>query len=159
MKTYRVNEEWQRAGVYYVRTEAMVFGFDLTLEGEFAEDKPDSEYILVTDDKGKPLSTNRIHLLPERGFGKIERVATVSTARGLGAGREGILAAEEWIRERGFKRVVISSREEALGFYQRLGYKVREDMNPHTLEPKKPGEVISVHDPRFVCVYVEKELD
>ena len=36
MKTIRVKEEWQRAGVYYVRTQAMVLGFNLSLEGEFA---------------------------------------------------------------------------------------------------------------------------
>ncbi len=65
MKTYRVKEEWQRAGVYYVRTQAMVYGFDLTLQGEFADDTPESEYILVTDDNDRPLSTNRIHVLPE----------------------------------------------------------------------------------------------
>ena len=158
MKTYRVENEWQRAGVYYIRTRAMVYGFNLSLQGEFADDTKDSEYILVTDDNDRPLSTNRIHLLPERGFAKIERVVTLEEARGKGAGRAGILAAEDWIRERGFKKIVITSREEAVGFYEKLGYKVREDMSTQTLEPKKPGEVIEVFDPRFVCVYTEKEL-
>ena len=158
MKTYRVKEEWQRAGVYYVRTQAMVYGFNLTLQGEFADDTPESEYILVTDDNDRPLSTNRIHVLPERGFAKIERVGTLEEARGTGAGRTGILAAEEWIKEKGYNKIVITSREEAVGFYQKLGYTVREDMSTQTLEPKKPGEVIEVFDPRFVCVYTEKEL-
>ena len=54
MKAIRVKEEWERAGVYYVRTEAMVFGFDLSLQGEFSDDDRNSEYILVVDDKGKP---------------------------------------------------------------------------------------------------------
>ena len=147
MKTYRVKEEWQRAGVYYVRTQAMVYGFNLTLQGEFADDTPESEYILVTDDNDRPLSTNRIHVLPERGFAKIERVVTLEEARGTGAGRAGIL-----------NKIVITSREEAVGFYRKLGYTVREDMSTRTLEPKKPGEVIEVFDPRFVCVYTEKEL-
>ena len=49
----------------------MVLGFNLSLEGEFADDTPDGKYILVTDDHGKPLSTNRIHLLPERNLAKI----------------------------------------------------------------------------------------
>ena len=92
MKTYRVKEEWQRAGVYYVRTQAMVYGFNLTLQGEFADDTPESEYILVTDDNDRPLSTNRIHVLPERGFAKIERVVTLEEARGTGAGRAGIIS-------------------------------------------------------------------
>ena len=132
MKTIRVKEEWQRAGVYYVRTQAMVLGFNLSLEGEFADDSPDGKYILV---------------------------ATISTARGLGAGAAGILAAEDWIRELGYSHIVITSRKEAEGFYHKLGYITREDMNPDTLELKKPSDPVrEVRDPRFICVYMEKQL-
>ena len=159
MKAIRVKEEWERAGVYYVRTEAMVFGFDLSLQGEFSGDDRNSEYILVVDDKGKPLSTNRLHFLPEKGFAKIERVATVRNARGLGAGKLGIEAAEEWIRERGYEKIVITSREEVKGFYEKLGYTVRYDMSPDTLEKKVEGEEKPVKDPRFICVYMEKVVD
>ncbi len=158
MRAIRVDSEWARAGVYYVRTEAMVLGFHLSLEGEFAEDSRESEYVLVVDDEGRPLSTNRIHLMPEKGFAKIERVATISTARKLGAGRLGIEAAEEWIRERGYKKIVITSREEAIPFYEKLGYKTKYDMNSRTLEPKKEGENEAAGDPRFICVYMEKIL-
>lgn len=158
MRAIRVDSEWARAGVYYVRTEAMVLGFHLSLEGEFAEDNRESEYVLVVDEEGRPLSTNRIHLMPEKGFAKIERVATISTARKLGAGRLGIEAAEEWIRERGYKKIVITSRKEAVPFYEKLGYKTRYDMNSRTLEPKKEGETEAAGDPRFICVYMEKIL-
>lgn len=158
MRAIRVDSEWARAGVYYVRTEAMVLGFHLSLEGEFAEDSRESEYVLVVDEEGRPLSTNRIHLMPEKGFAKIERVATISTARKLGAGRLGIEAAEEWIRERGYKKIVITSRKEAVPFYEKLGYKTRYDMNSRTLEPKKEGETEAAGDPRFICVYMEKIL-
>lgn len=159
MKAIRATEEWARAGVYYVRTEAMVLDFHLKLEGEFADDNSESKYILVLDDEGMPLSTNRIHLLPEKGFAKIERVATISTARGTGAGRLGIEAAEEWIQELGYHKIVITSREEAEGFYKKLGYTTRDDMNPDTLEPKTPNDPVKEKkDSRFICVYMEKEL-
>lgn len=159
MEARRVENEWERAGVYYVRTEAMVLGFDLSLPGEFADDTTESHYILVLDDRRKPVSTNRLHFMPERGYVKIERVATVSTARHLGAGRLGIEAAEQWARELGYRKAVITSREEAVGFYQKLGYRVREDMNPDTLEPKTAQDPIREdQDPRFICVYMEKGL-
>lgn len=159
MEVRRVQKEWERAGVYYVRTEAMVFGFDLTLQGEFADDTTESHYILVLDDQQKPLSTNRIHPIPEKGYVKIERVATVSTARHMGAGRAGIEAAEQWARELGYQKAVITSREEAVGFYQKLGYLVRDDMNADTLEPKTDHDPVREdQDPRFICVYMEKEL-
>lgn len=97
MKAIRVSEEtaeWARAGVHYVRCEAMVLGFGCSLSGEFGEDTPKSEYILVTDDDGLPLSTCRIHLFEKEGYAKIERVATVSYARGKGAGKLALIAAE-----------------------------------------------------------------
>ncbi len=159
MEARRVEKEWERAGVYYIRTEAMVFGFDLPLYGEFADDTVDGNYILVLDDDQKPLSTNRLHLMPEKGYVKIERVATISTSRHLGAGKLGIEAAEQWARELGYHKAVITSREEAVGFYQKLGYTVRNDMNADTLEPKtKDDPVREDRDPRFICVYMEKEL-
>lgn len=159
MKAVRVSREWEKAGVYYVRTETMVFGFDVSLEGEFQDDGAGSFYVLVTDDKGKPLSTCRLHPVPETGFAKIERVATISAARGQGAGRLGISEAESWARELGYSHIVITSRREVTGFYESLGYVVREDMNPETLKPKTPEDpVVENPDPRFICVYMEKQL-
>ncbi len=78
---------------------------------------------------------------------------------GHGAGAAGIRAAEDWIRELGYSHIVITSREEAEGFYQKLGYTTREDMNPDTLKLKKPSDPVrEVRDPRFICVYMEKQL-
>ena len=162
MKAIRVTKESERAGVHYVRVEAMVLGFGCSLNGEFGEDTPESEYILVTDDEGRPLSTCRIHLLPEEGFAKIERVATVSYARGQGAGRLAITAAEEWIKERGYKKIVITSRDEAVGFYEKLGYKADYSIDARALFPpkKKPADdEPKPKHPKFVVVYTEKILD
>lgn len=164
MKAYRATEEWARAGVYYVRTEAMVFGFNVGLQGEFDSDTPESEYILVTDDDGKPLSTCRIHAVAEEGYAKIERVATVSTARGQGAGRLAVETAEAWIKEKGIRKIVITSRDEAVGFYEKLGYKADYSKDCRKLFPpakKSPDENRQDErkpDPRFVIVYTEKEI-
>ena len=68
------------------------------------------------------------------------------------------LGISKLISEKGYKKIVITSREEAAGFYEKLGYKKRPDMNPDTLEKFKEGETIKVRDPRFVCVYMEKDL-
>lgn len=64
MNVIRVTEEWQRAGVHYVRTQAMCLGFEIPLEMEFDGDKPEDEYILVSDGL-KPVSTCRIHYLED----------------------------------------------------------------------------------------------
>ncbi len=116
-----------KAGVYYVRTEAMVFGFDVRLEGEFDTDTPESEYVLVLDDTGKPLSTCRIHALPEEGI----------------------------------RKIIITSRDEAVGFYEKLGYRADYSKDCRALFPtagKKENETPKKPDPRFVIVYMEKEI-
>ncbi len=159
MKAIRVEDEWAKAGVYFVRTDAMVRGFGVSLAMEFSDDTSESKYILVTDDKGYPLSTNRIHPISESGFAKIERVATIESARHQGAGRVGIEAAEEWIREMGFHKIVITSREEAAGFYEKLGYKKHPEMDPRTLQPRGSLCTDEAIDPRFRCIYMDKELD
>ncbi len=122
MRTKRVNSISGRAGVYYVRTEAMVFGFGVDLEKEFTDDEIDSLYVLTLDDN-KPVSTARIRVLENENACKIERVATIKSYRGKGCGRMTILEAEKWIKEMGYNKIFINSREEALGFYEKLGYK------------------------------------
>lgn len=89
MKAVRVTEEWQRAGVHYVRTQAMCLGFKIPLEGEFSDDTPEDEYILVMDGI-YPVSTCRLHYLDEH-TGKIERVATLESYRGNITDRQGSL--------------------------------------------------------------------
>lgn len=120
METIRVTQEWQRAGVHYVRTQAMCLGFELSLEMEFGQDSPEDEYILVLDGE-KPVSTCRIKKVDEK-TGQIERVATLEEYRGKHYGAEGIHAAEEWLLEQGVEKIQINSREAALGFYEKLGY-------------------------------------
>lgn len=47
MEAVHATEEWQRAGVHYIRIQAMCVGFDILPRYEFADDTKDSEYILV----------------------------------------------------------------------------------------------------------------
>ena len=143
LEAIRATKTWQRAGVYYVRTEAMVNGFDIRLDMEFAADTPDSEYILVLDGV-HPVGTCRLNFHEEEGYVKIERVAVVSTHRKQGIGRIAITAAEEWAREKGLHKAVITSRDAVVGFYEALGYTADYD---------------SVDDSGFFAtIYTEKEL-
>ena len=126
IKVIRVTEEWQRAGVHYVRTEGMVRDFNLTLEGEFEADTPQDLYVLALDEN-LPVSTCRLKILDSKEgagekVGKIERVATIPSHRSRGIGAQVIIEAEKWLGEFGAKKIVINSRKDALKFYERLGY-------------------------------------
>lgn len=144
MEAVRVtkDKEWLKAGVYFVRTQAMCFGFDVPLEMEFEDDTAEQEYILVLDD-GKPVSTCRVSV--EEGVGHVERVATLESYRGKHFGAAGIVAAEQWLKEKGVKKIAINSREAALGFYEKLGY-----VADHT-QVSGSGE--------FRCIMTTKTLD
>lgn len=143
MEFIRAEKTWQHAGNHYVRVEAMVKGFQIPMEVEFDEyDTPDTKYIVAVDGV-LPVGTCRLHVLDE-GNAKIERVSVLENYRKKGVGRQVIIAAEEWLEELGAKKIIITSREEAVGFYEKLGYQA--DWS------KKEG------GGRFVCVYMEKLL-
>ena len=142
-KTIRVTEEWQRAGVHYIRTAAMCLGYTIPLEFEFEEDKPEDTYILVLDGI-VPVSTCRIRYLDDKNA-KIERVVTLESYRGQHYGADCIREAEEWIKEKGIETIWINSRETAVGFYEKLGYKADWSKKSGT------GE--------FVCVMTHKHLN
>lgn len=130
MKAVRVKEHWQLAGVHYVRTETMVKGFRIPLHKEFDEgDSEESLYVLVLDDI-YPVAACRIHVSDNEETAKIERVSVLSEYRKKGVGRLLIEEAENWIRESGVKKICIYSRDEAVGFYEALGYKA--DYNRQT---------------------------
>lgn len=122
MDVVRVNELWQRAGVYYVRTEAMVKGFNIPLDKEFDQhDTPETQYVLILDGVF-PVAACRLHRVDDN-TAKIERVCVLENYRGKGTGKILIRAAEDWLKEMGVKKVIITSRDEAVGFYEKLGYK------------------------------------
>ncbi len=142
IQTIRAVHTWQHAGVYYVRTEAMVKGFRIPLDGEFdANDTPATKYTLLLDDV-LPIATSRLHLI-DNETAKIERVCVLKEYRRKGIGRRLITDTEEWLKELGIKKVIITSRDEAVGFYENLGY---------TADWNRTEEGI------FKIVYTEKTL-
>ena len=130
MEAVHAIEEWQRAGVHYIRIQAMCVGFDIPPRYEFADDTKDSEYILVHEN-GFPVSTCRVRI-DEENTGHIERVATLEEYRGKHYGALGIT------------NIRINSREKALGFYEKLGY------TPDFSTRSGKGE--------FVCIMTSKTL-
>lgn len=143
MEIMRVTEEWQRAGVHFVRAHGMIREFGVTLDKEFADDTPESRYVLALDGN-YPVATCRLHYL-EEGVGKIERVVTVGEYRGKGYGAAVVLEAENWMKENGVRKVYISARIPAIGFYEKLGYS--PDYS------NRSGEGL------FECVMTEKKLE
>ena len=119
----RATEEWQRAASYFVRINAMNRKYHISLRDEFDEhDNDSSKYVILLDDT-YPISTARFYEI-DKDTALIGRVVVLEEYRGKSIGKETMLEAEKWIKELGYKKIVIDSRLEAIGFYKKCGYKL-----------------------------------
>ena len=143
IEVIRATETWQRAGAYYVRIQGMARQHGITLRREFDDrDTPDTKYVVLTDG-GFPVATCRLYPLGGDSA-MIGRVVVLPEYRGHGLGRRVMDEAEKWLRELGFTRVAVESRDVAVGFYRRLGY--------GTSDPDV------IHGDTFDCIRMEKIL-
>ena len=134
----------QRAGAYYVRIQAMARKYHITLEQEFDEhDTPDAKYILLLEDDF-PVATCRLYPVSEEAV-MLGRIVVLPEYRRRGLGSLAVREAEQWARETGFRKTVLESREEKVGFYEKLGYIADRSR--------------IIHGETFTCVYMEKTLE
>ena len=121
-KVLRAEETWQRAGAYSVRVQGMNRQHHISLREEFdGHDGDESKYIVLLDDT-YPVATCRFYELDQRSA-LVGRVVVLPEYRGLHLGSRVICEAEKWITELGYTIIRIDSRVEAVGFYEKLGYK------------------------------------
>ena len=143
MKIIRVTKESERAGAYYVRIQAMMHKYQIPLDAEVdSHDGADCNYILALDDI-YPVATCRWFGLDSESA-EIGRVVVLPEYRGQKLGAKVIREAEAWIAECGYTEIAIDSRLEAVGFYEKLGYKLIDR------DVVKSGA--------FDCVRMRKEL-
>lgn len=126
MKKYevlRAEETWQRAGAYSVRVQGMNRQHHISLQEEFDEhDGDESKYIVLLDDT-YPVATCRFYEINKNSV-LVGRVVVLPEYRGQHLGSIVIREAEKWIEELGYSEIRIDSRVEAVGFYEKLGYKL-----------------------------------
>lgn len=119
----RATEEWQRAASYFVRINAMNRKYHIPLRDEFDEhDNDSSKYVILLDDT-YPISTARFYEIDEY-TALIGRVVVLEEYRGKNLGKLTMEEAEKWIKELGYKKIIIDSRIEAIDFYKKCGYKL-----------------------------------
>ena len=139
----RAEEEWQRAGAYSVRIEGMNRQHHISLREEFDEHDCDgTKYIVMLDD-GYPVATCRFY---ETDVDTVilGRVVVLPEYRGQKLGSRTIAEAENWIKELGYKEIIIDSRVEVQEFYTKHGYILTDE------RVNKSGT--------FQCVWMHKLL-
>jgi predicted GNAT family N-acyltransferase len=127
MEVLRATEEWQRAGAYSVRIEGMNRQHHISLRDEFDEHDCDgTKYIVMLDD-GYPVATCRFYEVDEVSV-IIGRLVVLPDYRDRHLGSRVINDAEAWIKELGYKTILIDSRLETVGFYEKLGFEHVDDV-------------------------------
>jgi len=99
-----------------------VFGVEQNVPPEIDWDGKDEKclHALVLGEKGEGVATGR--LAPE---GKIGRLAVLRSHRGKGAGTGMLRALVEAARGWGLRQVFLHAQKQALGFYEKEGFRVR----------------------------------
>ncbi|MBQ6453569.1 MAG: GNAT family N-acetyltransferase [Coriobacteriales bacterium] len=124
----RAQAEWQRAGAYSVRIQGMNRQHHISLRDEFDEHDCDGTRYIVALDAGYPVATCRFYQAAGATDAVVlGRVVVLPEYRGSGLGARVVREAEAWIRELGYAQVLIDSRVEVVGFYERLGYEHVDD--------------------------------
>ena len=119
-----------RKAVADVRLEVFVGeqSVPLVQEIDARDDESTTIHLLASGADGTPLGAGRILLDPEQpGRVHLGRLAVRRIARGTGLGARVVAAIEEAVlRYSGDPRVevVLSAQEQAIGFYERCGYRV-----------------------------------
>jgi predicted GNAT family N-acyltransferase len=109
MEIIRVTKSWQRAAVHWLRIQVFVEGQGIPLEMEFdVHDGDATRYVLILENN-RPIATARVYG-DENGTARIGRVGVAAGSRGLGVGRRVIEEAENWARELGLHKLIITSR-------------------------------------------------
>ena len=80
-------------------------------------------HLMAEDEAGKLLGAGCLHFT-KPGEAQIRYMAVEEFARGLGVGRAMVEWLEEKASQKDVSKVVLNSRESAVGFYERLGYVV-----------------------------------
>jgi Acetyltransferases len=63
----------------------------------------------------------------EPGTVRLRQMAVLNNLQGKGIGRALMQFAENIARDRGYKKITMHARKTAIGFYEKLGYKVKGD--------------------------------
>lgn len=119
-----------RTAVVDVRLEVFVGeqAVPFMLEIDARDEEPTTIHLLASGADGTPLGAGRILLEPEHpGRAHLGRLAVRRIARGTGLGARVVAALEEAaLRYSGDPsvEVVLSAQEQAMGFYERCGYRV-----------------------------------
>jgi predicted GNAT family N-acyltransferase len=124
VKVVVAKTEDQIQEVFNIRKTVFVEEQKVPLEEEIDEYENDSTHFVLYD-QNHSVGAGRFRILD--GVGKVERICVLPAIRGKGAGRELMLAIEEYAKQQPLSQLKLNAQTYAIPFYEGLGYKVTSD--------------------------------
>ncbi|MCA1062089.1 GNAT family N-acetyltransferase [Rossellomorea sp. AcN35-11] len=116
--------ENQIQDVFNIRKTVFVEEQKVPLEEEIDEFENDSTHFVLYD-QNQPAGAGRFRIID--GVGKVERICVLESVRGKGAGRNIMLAIEEYAKKQSLAHLKLNAQTYAIPFYEGLGYQVTSD--------------------------------
>lgn len=94
---------------------------------EFLADDSQDYHIAAFDIQNELVGCLQLKPLPDKAEIKMRQAAVDSRMQGQGIGAQMIAFAEEFSRNKGFKKMVLHARKHVISFYIKLGYSAVSD--------------------------------
>jgi len=108
--------------VRYIRKTVFIEEQGFSVDGEF-DNLDAASYFFVVYDGEKAVATARFFML-SADVAKIGRIAVLKEYRKKGLGRQLMEAAMEFAKEKGAVTFDVGAQQQAIGFYESVGFKV-----------------------------------
>lgn len=118
-----VRHDWCRFDeVLDLSYDVLYRSFDVPREGDWYHPAGGSEFAVALDADGGLLGTARLLPAPQDASRQVRQVAVNAEAHGRGVGRALMDALERVAAAENAEEIWLHARENAFGFYERLGY-------------------------------------
>lgn len=123
METIRVKTDGELKQCLVVRRAVFIEeqGVSEELEIDEYDASPLSCHHLLIVKDGQPVAAGRLKVY-ERNMAKLQRIAVLKHARGMGIGRRILTALEQLAKELGFTHTILDAQLQAENFYKKAGY-------------------------------------
>ena len=115
--------DWSK--YYALRFEVLREPWQQPLGSEKLEDDPTAIHAMMVDDENV-LAVARLHQA-STGLGQVRCVAVASNQQGKGLGKQLMNYLEAKAKEQGLSKIVLEARENAVPFYENLGYRITKE--------------------------------
>ncbi len=94
-------------------------------EGSEQDNEEDTSYHIIAVENNRIAGVARLQVFDKEQL-QLRYMAVDNVFQGTGVGRKIMQHAESHARQQGYKAIILNARENALGFYLRLGYQQQE---------------------------------